>query len=234
MGETIGPLNGSELRSHAASGRLAIDSNVRKGTDGQWVPASRVKGLFDKPLPPPPPPTPPPLPTSSTTGSPSDLGKTAAEPSGPVYSMTGIQDLLEVFDDRVAISPQGIMGFLNKGIKGTKEIPFTSVIAIQFKEAGALFNGYLQFTIPGGNESKGGILAATKDENTFMFSGSKSNVAAKEIKKFIDAAIRKARSPQPTASSASLTDELQKLAALRASGVLTDDEFQSAKRKLIG
>ncbi|BDP60172.1 hypothetical protein EfmJHP38_11100 [Enterococcus faecium] len=30
-------------------------------------------------------------------------------------------------------------------------------------------NGYIQFTLLGGNESRGGILAATKDENTVMF-----------------------------------------------------------------
>ena len=31
-------------------------------------------------------------------------------------------------------------------------------------------NGYIQFTIvAGGNESRGGILAATKDENAIMF-----------------------------------------------------------------
>jgi hypothetical protein len=81
----------------------------------------------------------------------------SVSPTGPVYTMRGVQDLLEVFEDRVAISPKGFMGFMNKGLKGTKEIPFTSVVAVQFKEAGAVFSGYLQFTIPGGNESKGGL-----------------------------------------------------------------------------
>lgn len=87
--------------------------------------------------------------------------------------MKGVQDLLEVFEDRVTITPKGVLGFLNKGVKGTKEIPFTSIVAVQFKEAGTVFSGYLQFTIPGGNENTGGILAATKDENTFMFAHAK-------------------------------------------------------------
>lgn len=151
-----------------------------------------------------------------------------------VYSMKGVQDLLEVFDDRVAITPKGVLAFLNKGIKGTKEIPFASIVAVQFKEATAFFSGYLQFTIPGGNESKGGIFAATRDENTFMFAHAKNNAMAREIKEHIDGAIRQSRAPQPLAPVTNLSDELQKLADLREQGVLSEDEFKAAKNKLIG
>ena len=66
--------------------------------------------------------------------------------------MQGVQDLLEVFGDKVQLTPKGVLGFLNKGLKGTKTIPFTSIQALQFKEAGAVFSGYIQFTIAGGNE----------------------------------------------------------------------------------
>ena len=151
-----------------------------------------------------------------------------------IYTMKGVQDLLEVFEDRVTITPKGVLGFLNKGIKGTKEIPFRSIVAVQFKQAGALFSGYLQFTIPGGNESKGGIFAATKDENTFMFAHTKNNAQAKEIKEYIDEAIRRSQAPQTTLSATSLSDELQKLAQLKDQGVLSEYEFQAAKKKLIG
>lgn len=153
---------------------------------------------------------------------------------GAVYTMKGVQDLLEVFEDRVSITPKGVLGFLNKGVKGTKEIPFESIVAIQFKEAGTLFNGYLQFTIPGGNESRGGIFAAVKDENTFMFAHVNNNAMAREIKEHIDGAIRKSRVPQAAAPAVNLSDELQKLASLKQQGVLSDEEFQAAKKKLLG
>jgi len=151
-----------------------------------------------------------------------------------IFTMKGVQDLLEVFEDRVTITPKGVLGFLNKGIKGTKEIPFRSIVAVQFKEAGAVFSGYLQFTIPGGNESKGGIFAATKDENTFMFAHAKKNTLAKEIKEHIDGAIRRSQAPQTAAPATNLSDELQKLAQLKDQGVLSEDEFKAAKNKLIG
>ncbi len=151
-----------------------------------------------------------------------------------VFSMKGVQDLLEVYYDRVTITPKGVLGFMNKGIKGTTEIPFTSIVAVQFKEAGEVFSGYLQFTIPGGIESRGGILAAAKDENTFMFAYKVNNPKAKEIKEYIDSSVRKLHKPQVTPPATNLSDELQKLASLKEQGVLTEEEFHAAKRKLIG
>lgn len=42
-----------------------------------------------------------------------------------IHTMQGVQDLLEVFSDKVQLTPNGVLGFLNKGFKGTKIIPFT-------------------------------------------------------------------------------------------------------------
>jgi hypothetical protein len=151
-----------------------------------------------------------------------------------VFSMRGIQDLVEVFDDKVTIMPKGVIGFLNKGLKGTKTIPFSSISAVQFKEAGVLVNGYLQFTIPGGRESRGGVFSATKDENTFMFR-KKENALAIQIKEYIEAKTRELRVVQKTGGQAasSIPDEIQKLADLRDRGILSEQEFQSAKTRLI-
>jgi len=148
--------------------------------------------------------------------------------------MRGVNDLLEVYEDKVAITPQGARGFLSKGIKGTKFIPFYSITATQFKKCG-LTAGYLQFTISGGAESKGGVFSAASDENSFMFvGGEKGNNEAIRIKNFIEGQITKARTHQPVqASSRSLADELSTLADLRSRGLLTDEEFIAAKAKLI-
>ena len=42
-----GPLTAATLKKCAASSIVKPDTLVRKGTDGKWVPASRVKGLFE-------------------------------------------------------------------------------------------------------------------------------------------------------------------------------------------
>lgn len=39
-----------------------------------------------------------------------------------LISMKGVQDLIEVFEDKVTITPKGVLGFLNKGLKGTKPL----------------------------------------------------------------------------------------------------------------
>lgn len=44
-----------------------------------------------------------------------------------IHTMKGVGELLEVFDDKVTITPKGVLGFMAKGLKGTKTIPFSSI-----------------------------------------------------------------------------------------------------------
>lgn len=156
--------------------------------------------------------------------------------SAAVFRVQGTHAVLEVYENKVTIKPKGFDGFIIHGLKGTKEIMFSSIAAIQHKELGTFTSGYLQFTIPGGNENVGGLFDAVKDENTFMFSGKRNNAQVIKIKNYIEAAIMKLRSPQAPAPAPtnSLSDELQKLAELRQQGLLSEAEFQAAKQKLIG
>jgi len=50
-GVTTGPLKPSALRALAESGKLAPDDLVRQGTEGPWVPARHVRGLFVRQVP---------------------------------------------------------------------------------------------------------------------------------------------------------------------------------------
>ena len=69
--------------------------------------------------------------------------------------------------------------------------------------------GYIQFTIPGAIENKGGVFGAVSDENTVAING-------------------KAQLEDP-----SVADELTKLAALKRDGLISDDEYAQMKSKLI-
>ncbi len=151
----------------------------------------------------------------------------------PRFELRGVQDVLQVYEDRLTITPKGVLGFFNKGLKGTKEIPFRSIVAVQFRAGGAIVSGYLQFTIAGGNESKGGVFSATQDENTFMFVKA-ANAAAEEIKAFIDSKVNSLHASGPSGKNEeSLTDKIRELAALKEQGLLSDDEFTAAKAKLL-
>lgn len=150
----------------------------------------------------------------------------------PRYQVDGIQGQLQVFDDYLTITPRGVLGFLNHGLKGTKSLRFTAITGIQYRRAGGFVNGYLQFTIAGGNESKGGVLAATSDENSFMFAR-KVNELMDEVNEYIETQLRQAAASNSPTGPASLGDQLTKLAQLREDGLLTDDEFLHAKAKLL-
>ena len=47
MGTEMGPFTSKQLLEMARSHRLTPDDSVKKGADGKWVGAHRVKGLFD-------------------------------------------------------------------------------------------------------------------------------------------------------------------------------------------
>ena len=151
-----------------------------------------------------------------------------------VYKVLGIDTDLEIFDDKVTITPKGMLGFLNKGLKGTKTIPFTSITAVQHKRAGFM-SGYLQFTLPGAIESRGGLLAAVEDENTFVFRSSENEII-EEIRNFVEQKISEAKSPRAAAVtvSANPVDELVKLAKLKTEGLLSEEEYAKAKQKVLG
>ena len=75
---------------------------------------------------------------------------------------------------------------------GEKRIPIKHITAVQWKDPGALTNGFIAFTIPGGSEkqSKFGrqTTDASKDENAVMV-GPKHVASFKEIRDAIEAAI---------------------------------------------
>jgi hypothetical protein len=153
-----------------------------------------------------------------------------------VCKILGVDTDLEVFEDKLTITPKGVLGFLNKGLKGSKTIPFTSITAVQHKRAG-FTTGYLQFTLLGGIESRGGIFAAIEDENTFVFREA-DNALAEQVKAFIEQKICELKNPvtPPSAPvvSTSPVDELVKLANLKAQGLLSEDEYSKAKQKVLG
>lgn len=110
----------------------------------------------------------------------------------------------------------------------------TSITSVQFRPATMLTNGYIQFGILGGNESRGGIHDAVNDENSVIFTP-KSQAVADQIKSFVEQKIANRQTGgtviQQTTSAA---DELKKFKELLDSGVITQEEFDAKKKQLLG
>jgi hypothetical protein len=147
----------------------------------------------------------------------------------PLLSIKGRNGQLELFQDRLRICRSGIISFVSHGLKGDKEIYYADISAIQFKRPGVTV-GYIQFTFTGGFENRKGVFQAVSDENTVTF----SHQHLKEfeiLKAELERRVRIEKKPQGNAISHFY--ELDKLAELKEKGVVTDEEFQAAKRQLL-
>ncbi len=86
-----------------------------------------------------------------------------------LQAVTGVNGQVEINGNLINITRKGFKAFMSHGFDGTKTIFISKLSAIQFKEAGNMTNGFIQFVMSGSSESKGGLFDATKDENTVMF-----------------------------------------------------------------
>ena len=68
----------------------------------------------------------------------------------PIHSFDTQGGALMVFENKVRISRSGCLSFMRHGAKGDKDIPISSITAIQLKEPGLTGSGYLQFNLSGG------------------------------------------------------------------------------------
>lgn len=135
-------------------------------------------------------------------------------------TLKGSTKSILVAEDAVTISYKAMY----HGFVGDKRIPFSSITAIQYKEAGGWLAGYIQFTIAGSIEWRG---AVSQDENAVQFDKKEAD-DFRALRDFIQPLIGTS-----SRSTLSMADELTKLSKLRDDGVLTDDEFQAQKAKVL-
>jgi hypothetical protein len=136
----------------------------------------------------------------------------------------------------VTINRKGFLARATIG-KGEKRIPIGSISAVQLKPAGPMMNGFIQFTMPGGNErrSKFGSQSsdAARDENTVMFTKAQMPQFL-ALRDEIEQAIAARSAPQIAAPVApNPVEQIQQLASLRDQGILSQEEFDAKKSELL-
>lgn len=146
----------------------------------------------------------------------------------------GVGGDLELLEDKIRIVRRGGLAILAHGLKGDKEIFINQISSIQFRKAGALTNGYIQFAFIGGSEAKDGMLQATTDENTVFFN-QKNEDDFSAIKHMIEDRIHQLKKMDRIDYKKGLSlDDLEKLAELKEKGIITEEEFQIKKRQILG
>lgn len=136
-------------------------------------------------------------------------------------TLKGQTKSITISEDAVTIIPRA----LYHGFVGEKRIPYSSITAVQFKEAGGWLAGFIQFSIKGGIEWRGQV---NQDENAMQFDKAQ-NDEFRTLRNLVEERMAASNSPQV----ASAADEIIKLAALKEQGILTEEEFAAQKAKLL-
>ncbi len=182
---------------------------------------------------PPLPPPAPPLPVET----PQPSNATPEQSDADTFIAVGANGQIELSGNRIKISRKGAMGFLTQGFKGDKEILIAQISSIQLKEPNMLSRGFIQFAFIGGRESKGGLYASVRDENSVLFD-KKSHPTFEELKRRIDAIRDTVNLSEsgPTQLSPPTwgLDELERLASFHDRGIITDEEFETKKKEILG
>lgn len=127
---------------------------------------------------------------------------------------------------------------------GTQQFPVSSLQAVNFKGGTKLTIGYIQFVTSGQSAMPAPRLSDTaankefyREPNVVSFGG-RSTADFEAIRDEVQAAMHAARSaaaaPATAPSAGGVADELKKLAELRDSGVLSAEEFDAEKSRLLG
>ena len=156
--------------------------------------------------------------------------------SGEVFHTKSYSgSVLRVFQDRVVLTQEGLRGVITRGLSGEKTIYYSDISSVQFRKCG-LNPGILEFTFPGSNDRPGGANSGSQNENRFEFTAvniGKMNKQMKQVNDFIQEKVRQAHIKNPVQTVNSSADELIKLKSLLDSGILTKEEFEAEKQKIL-
>lgn len=107
-----------------------------------------------------------------------------------ILSAKGKSGQVDLYLTKVTIRKKGYMAW-NIGTKGDKDIYLNRITSVQFREPGLATVGYIRFSFEGGQESKGGLQAAIRDENAVTFTKGQAK-KFREIRERVDMLMRHA------------------------------------------
>jgi len=150
--------------------------------------------------------------------------------------------LLKVYEDRIVISRNTIMGFASQGLKGDKTLFFSDLISVEYKRPSVFANGYIRF-LTAATEEKGkkiGKFGCTtqeslKDPNTLILRAFNKQIPkeSEELYNYILQKISECKKSNMGSNSVSSADEILKFKELLDQGIITEEEFERKKQELL-
>jgi hypothetical protein len=139
---------------------------------------------------------------------------------------------MELVGDQVIIRKYNLAATFKYGMIGDRAISIASITAIQVRHADILNPGRIILSYPGSKPFTGGFLETRDDPDIFLF-GMELNQQVEDFKNAVESIMRSMRRPAPLPVSTTLPDEIRKLAELKEQGLLSEEEFEAAKKKLL-
>lgn len=150
---------------------------------------------------------------------------------------SGGKAIIRLGEASLSISRPGILSKFSNGFTGEKTILYNQISSVQIKKAG-MARGYIQFILPGSKEAKSGVVFGdSKDENIIYFSSGfnneKVNKAAEDIKRTIENYNLNSNKGSTIIKEDDKYDKLNKLKQLLDNNVISQEEFDKEKEKLL-
>ena len=154
-----------------------------------------------------------------------------------VFSLKGEFSDMDVYDDHVTLKgKRGANGALRGTLgNGDKDYYYCDLASVQYKKRGLLTTGFIKFEMAGAASYRGWTRGA---DNSFIISlGYVTNEDAEEAYNYIMKRFREFKENKTVQSSntnISSADELKKYKDLLDQGIITQEEFDTKKKQLLG
>ena len=153
-----------------------------------------------------------------------------------IYEVSCAGNTLRVYEDCVSFTPKGMLGFFSKGVAGERKIFYKDIASIQFKESSRLLSGFIEFyVVVHLTKQGGGLFAGTSNENRFTFYHKFLPLMC-EIRDYVQNKINSKDNNQQTTvmNQTSSADELRKFKQLLDEGIISQEEFDTKKKQILG
>lgn len=148
-----------------------------------------------------------------------------------------------VHDDRIILSRATFGGFMSQGgSTGERIFFYKDITSFEYKKPTFFSNGYFKVIASGTKETnaKVGFLSSSfdsmKDQNTIVlraFTKSVGDETSRIYDIIMDKLAESKKAKPIELNNISKADELKKLAELKTAGILTEDEFNAEKLKIL-
>ena len=146
---------------------------------------------------------------------------------------TGLNAKVFLFKDAIRIKRIGLRNSLSGASKVERDILISQIVGLQFKRAGLLNNGYIEFEVMHQYQRLDKDSEGEVEDATVAFKPGQQG-AFEAFREMLVANMTAGGAAKAPSAATTDLDQLDKLASLRDRGIITEEEFGRKKKQLLG